>query len=220
MGWLKNLFAGTTGDVSESAPSLLPRLLAEQKGGVTLAPLFQRKSAAELEQLCRDMPIERLDFSLGMTKQMDWAVQVTFTLAAFVARERSQANYADIVVPRLISRLKQYDPTRIVVALCPEIRDLGLALIKGGRNREALECLRYAQAMPTGSTYGGGAFWIFAATINIAYTSEKRDEIQAALDLVHTLSPDEAAKMQALIEACRHALRSGGKPKDYAHLKK
>lgn len=215
MSWFRKLFGQTGSDSATPSSASLPRLLAIQRGGVELAPVFDRESVSELEAMCRQMPIEALELTPGISKEMDWAVQVTFTLAQYVACNKDLSRYADLVVPRLISRLKQHDPKSIIVALCPEIRDLGLSLIKGGRNREALDCLRYAQKTAVGDAYGGGPFWIFAATINIAYSSESREEIQAALDLVHTLSPDEREQMDGLIRACHQALKLGGKPRDH-----
>jgi hypothetical protein len=147
-----------------------------------------------------------------MSDAMADLVTACFSLAEVISKRDGDPQYADIFIPRLIKRIEEHDPKKIIPLAWKPIRDLALNLIRGKRNREALRCLSFVKRTLLGSSWTnkdhGGAFWIFAAHANIAWNSKKREDIESALDLVRTLKSTEHQEMSQIIDGLNKRLKA------------
>ncbi len=230
MGLWNSLFKGSA--KADAVGSALPKLL---QGDVKLDPqlpdrlkdpddvdfeqLFSQSSSDELLRLCRQIPVEELILypiripsrpDILTTDAMSNLMTACFRMARHAAKRKDKPQLADSLVPRLIKRIEEHEPDKVIPLAWTVIRDLAMDLIRGGRNCDALQCLHFVERTILGKPWtkpgNEGAFWMVACHANIAWTSTKRQEIEKAITLIGTLKGEELKQMQPVLQGLKSRL--------------
>lgn len=198
-----------------SAPPLRPHnnsklsLPAEFDTGnskIHLNDLFSKTSRERLLAICQSLPIEALNLEEpAKTDLMNRAVTVSLVTTAYVAEDKQRSDYADILVPRILGRLRQSEPSGIQGEMAKVLERLGTALSNGGRYHDALRVFRFVEQTLYGKSVAANrlGLYIYGNLHNIANQSGSREDIIAAIQFGELLPPDQRNQAQSMISKLR-----------------
>lgn len=168
MGILSKLFARTTGSLA---------LPSEFDGTMSYRDMFQKRTPEQLRTICRDLPIEALNLTRpGISQEMGRAITQVFAVSIFMATKEVPPEFGDIVFPRLVQKICEYDGTELHVELCNLVRDFAIYLEAGGRHQEAASVMRVLKRSLFWHVWPQGDMCLFASLTNIALKSNSRSD--------------------------------------------
>jgi len=198
MSFLKKVFS--TSNAANSGIALPEELASEGAGGIDLEAVFRGWSAEERLSICRSLPISQLDFSpSGAKDPMGWARFICFAVARYLASEASLRDCADIVIPRIASRIAGCQ--LLQEEMGHDLGQFAAQLDSVGYFYEAVECFRTLRdATVIGRVKRDEcSFYMFICMFNLARSTKSRADIQLALSHSEALPLDWRQKADKMI---------------------
>lgn len=156
--------------------------------------MIRKFDKKDIERLCSHLPIEDIDLSDGLSKDVnrfeaitclsDILVRYDWTReqdpAAQLPKDYPSEKLANIIVPRIISYIKNQNNTDIGPINKNRLYEFAMALMNAKRYRDAIECLKISKP----SLKGDDDFWLAACYFNIANLSKKKEDIAEAIKVI------------------------------------
>ena len=183
----------------QTAPAASPSLIDQMEHFSGIADLFgllRDHSASEIEQVCREFPIESLCLDYGSVTR-DFRNSQRFELITYLAqilvryketREENPDSHlpeslaakelAEILMVRLMPFIKGLQGMELAQSLKVRLYDFAMGLLRANRHQEALICLLASRP----SIKDDHEFWICASAYNIANTTKRPEDIAAAVE--------------------------------------
>jgi len=178
----------------QEVPQKIMAFFHETQGGADLAKMIRTFKKDEIKKLCAYYPINTIDLSDGLSKDVNRFEAVTCLGDILVrydwTREQDPSaklpgnfpseEIADEFIPRIISFIKDQKKAEIAPINKNRLYEFAMALMNAKRYREAIECLKASKP----SLKGDDDFWLTACYFNIANISRKKEEINEALKVI------------------------------------
>jgi ankyrin repeat protein len=166
-----------------SAKSL--ELPPEFDGKMSYRDMFQTLPPEQLRAMCRALPVEQLDLNRaghpGFAVEMGRAITQVFAVSIYMATKEVPSEFGDIVFPRLINKIEEYDGSDLHLELCDLVRDFAINLSAGGRVREAFRVLRVLKESLFWRVWPQADICMFIVLQKIAIQTNSRQDYMVAL---------------------------------------
>jgi hypothetical protein len=208
MGFLDKLFgkgtkreaapqaaASVQAEPDKSEPSGLLKQIDTFEGTDELYEMLRTRPAAEIEVLCRTLPIEsmKLDWDsiqsdFRHNKRFEIITVLAQTLVRYdeildknpelrLPKSLPAKQMGEILMARLMPFISSQQNVDVAQGLRIRLYDFAMALLQAGRERDALACLLASQP----SMKDDHDFWIFACRYNIATETKNEEDIDTAI---------------------------------------
>lgn len=173
--------------IPPKAPSLREslQLPPEFDRHMSYRDMFRTLPPDRLRAMCDALPVEHLDLNRpgrpGTAVEMGAAITQIFAVSIYMATKEVPAEYGDLLFPRLVAKICEYNGTDLHLELCDLVRDFAIHLASVERNREALAVLNVLRGSLFWHTFSQGNLLIYGCLHNISRETNARPDIVAAL---------------------------------------
>jgi len=162
--------------------------------------------------MCRALPVELLDLNRpgrpGIAREMGRAITQIFAVSIYMATKEVPSEFGDIVFPRLISKIEEYNGPELHLELCDLVRDFGIYLGAGGRHRDSLRVLRVLKSSLFWHTFSQGNLLIFTELHNIAIETNTRQDYLAAIAAAEQVPASQTEQVRDAIEDLKKRMQA------------
>jgi hypothetical protein len=181
------------------------KLPPEFDGKMSYRQMFQTLPPERLRTMCRALPVEQLDlYRPGrppFAREMGRAITQVFAVSIYMATKEVPTEFGDIVLPRLVRKISEYDGSDLHLELCDLVRDFAIELVSGGRYREAARVMRVLKRSLFWNAWPQGDICLFASLNNIALDTKLPSDFEAAFEAAKRVP---ASQMQQIDPAIKN----------------
>ncbi len=196
--------------VPPSAGSL--ELPPEFDGKMSYRDMFKNLQPARLRAMCSALPVEQLDLNRPgrppLAREMGRAISQIFAVSIYMATKDVPSEFGDIVFPRLISKIEEYNGPELHLELCDLVRDFGIHLASVERHRDALRVLRVLKSSLFWRTFSQGDLLIYMALHNIAIETNTRQDYLAAIAAAAQVPASQAEQVRDASENLKKRMQA------------
>jgi hypothetical protein len=177
-------FIGQTATVKASRPPSGDNLElpSEFDGKMSYRDMFQTRTPEQLRTMCRALPIEALNLKRpGISAKMGRAITQVFAVSIYMATKEVPTEFGDIVFPRLVGKISDYDGSELHLELCDLVRDFAIYLEAGGRHQLAARVMNILKSSLFWHAWPQSDVCLFAALNNIALDTHLKQDYLVAL---------------------------------------
>jgi hypothetical protein len=193
-----------------SAASL--KLPPEFDGKMSYRDMFRNLPPERLRAMCSALPVEQLDLNRPgrppLAREMGAAITQIFAVSIYMATKEVPSEFGDILFPRLIGKIEEYNGPELHLELCDLVRDFAIHLAAGGRHRDALRVLRVLKSSLAWHTFSQGNLLIYTALHNIAIKTNTRQDCLAAIAAAEQVPASQAEQVRGALEDLKNKMQA------------
>jgi hypothetical protein len=186
-------------------------------GDLNVREVIKTSSVEELRRMLEELPVESITIDAlvaGDTRAHDrlfeLCIQFSSVLANYAQIREEYPEFdlpssvpadelLDLVLPRFVNQLQAQSGRHILPVAGQRIYSLAQDLISAGRNEEAASVLDVCQQVHT-LDRGEVSFWRWACLHNIATTTERRDDLERAVQAARKIPGSRRSEVKQELE--------------------